>query len=383
MIELIEIRCRNLNFINITLTMFKKNFLTSITSFFIILGIVVGASITHVELAFAAALTTLSDTQSSVKINTLSDHTIQFVTPSGISATQSVSITFPVGWNLGGLGATSTDFATSTSASCSGFTDALLTNGSASGLSWGVATTSQSITITSGTAVVPANRCVQIRLGSNAISQASGTSQITNPSSATSSILTLAAGADSGQITVNIITDDTVAMTGTVTQSLSFVISTSTIYFGTLGSGAPKFASSTNPLGDTVETIAHTLAVGTNAPSGFTLSVRGQTLTSLQNASNTIDAIGATAASSTPPGTEQFGLRATQAGGTSVTVSPPYSFSTSYGYSATATTSATLAVGTGSTPVSTLSLRYVTNIAAITEAGTYAANLIYVATANF
>ena len=363
--------------------MFKKNFLTSLTSFLTILSIVVGVSITHVELAFAAALSTLSDTQSSVKINTLSDHTIQFVTPSGISATQAVSITFPVGWNLGGLGATSTDFATSTSASCSGFADALLANGAASGLSWGVATTSQSITITSGTAVVPANRCVQIRLGSNAIFQASGTSQITNPSSATSSILNISAGADSGQITVNIITDDTVAMTGTVNQSLSFVISTSTIYFGTLGTGGAKFASSTNTAGDVAETIAHTLAVGTNAPSGFTLSVRGQTLTSLQNASNTISAIGGTAASSTPPGTEQFGFRASESGGTNVTVSPPYSFSTSYGYSATATTSATLAVGTGSTPVSTLSLRYVTNIAAITEAGTYAANLIYVATANF
>jgi hypothetical protein len=171
-------------------------------------------------------------------------------------------------------------------------------------------------------------------------------------------------------------------MTGTVNQSLSFVISTSTIYFGTLGTGGAKFASSTNTAGDSIETIAHTLAVGTNAPSGFTVSVRGQTLTSQQNASNTIDAIGASAASSTPA-SEQFGFRATQSGGTGVSVSVPYSSATSYGYSATATTSATLAVGTGATPVSTLSLRYLTNIAAITEAGTYAANLVYVATANF
>ena len=186
--------------------MFKKNFLTSFTSFLIIVSVVIGASITHVELVFAAALSSLSDAQSSIKVSNLSDHTIQFVTPSGVLATQSISITFPVGWNLGGLGATSTDFATSTSASCSGFADALLTNGSASVLSWGVATTSQSITITSGTAVVPANRCVQIRLGSNAISQASGTSQITNPSSATSSILTIGGSfGDTGSITVNII----------------------------------------------------------------------------------------------------------------------------------------------------------------------------------
>ncbi len=363
--------------------MFKKNIFTTTTSFFVIIGIILGVSITHVEIALAASLNTLSDTLSSVKVNTLSDHTIQFVTPSGVAASQNISITFPNGWNLGSLGATSTDFATSTSASCSGFTDALLTNGTASGLNWGVATTSQSITITSGTAVIPANRCVQIKLGSNAISQASGTSQITNPSSATSSILTIGGTfGDTGIITVNIITDDTVAMTGTVNQSLSFVISTSTIYFGVLGSGGAKFASSTNTSGDTSETIAHTLAVGTNAPSGFTLSVRGQTLTSLQSASNTINAIGLSAASSTNA-IEQFGFRATEAGGTGVSVASPYNFATSYGYSATATTSATLATGSGATPTSTFSLRYVTNIAAVTEAGTYAANLVYVATANF
>lgn len=362
--------------------LFKKNFFTSITSFFVIISIVIGTSIVHVELAFAAALTTLSDTLSSVKVSTLADHTIQFVTPTGILATQAITVTFPAGWNLGQLGATSTDFATSTSASCSGFTDALLVSGAASGLSWGVSTTSQSISITSGTAVIPANRCVQIRLGSNAISQASGTSQITNPSSATSSILTISAGADSGQITVNIITDDTVAMTGTVNQSISFVISTSTIYFGTLTNVNAKFASSTNTAGDILENVAHTLAVSTNAPSGYTISVRGQTLTSQQNASNTITAMGATAASSTAS-SEQFGLRATVSGGTGATVDATYSAATSYGYDATATTSAVLATGSGATNTSTYSLRYVANIAPFTEAGTYVANLVYVTTANF
>ncbi len=363
--------------------MFKRNYFTLFASFFAILAIIMGTSFPHIEKVFAAALTNLSDTQSSVKINTLSNHTIQFVTPTGIGAGQNFAITFPVGWNLGQLGATSTDFATSTSASCSGFTDALLANGAASGLVWGVATTSQSITLTSGTAVIPANRCVQIRLGTNAISQASGTAQITNPVSATSSIITIGGSfGDNGAITVNIINDDTVAMTGTVNQSLTFTISTSTIYFGVLGSGAAKFASSTNPLGDTTETIAHSLGVSTNAPSGFTVSVRGQTLTSLQNASNTISAIGGTVASSTAA-TEQFGFRATESGGTAVSVAVPFSSPTSYGYSATATTSATLATGLGATTLSTISLRYVTNVSAVTEAGTYAANLVYVATANF
>lgn len=363
--------------------MFNKNLFTKLISFLIILGIVLGASITHVELAFASALNTLSDTQTSVKVNALSNHTIQFVTPSGFLATQSISISFPNGWTLGALDASSTDFATSTSASCSGFTDALVNNGAASGLSWGFSSTTQSVTFTSGTAVIPANRCVQIRIGTNAISQASGTVQITNPSSATSSVLLIGGSfADNGSITVNIITDDTVSMTGTVAQTFTFTISTSTIYFGVLGSGAAKFASSTNSLGDIAETIAHTLVASTNAPSGYTITVRGQTLTSLQNASNTINAIGATAASSTAL-SEQFGLRATVTGGTGAVVSAPYSFATSYGYAATATTSSILATGSGASNASTYSLRYVTNISTVTEAGTYAANLVYVATANF
>jgi hypothetical protein len=92
--------------------------------------------------------------------------------------------------------------------------------------------------------------------------------------------------------------------------------------------------------------------------------------------------MGPTAASSTL-GTEQFGIRATAAGGTGFTVDPTFSAATSYGYDGTATTSTALAVGSGATNPTTYSLRYVTNIATITEAGTYVANLVYVATANF
>ena len=363
--------------------MFKKNLLTTLTSLFVIMGIVCGFVTTQIERVFAASLSSLSDTQSSIKVNVVSDHTIQFVTPSGVLATQGITINFPVGWNLGSVNASSTDFATSTSASCTGFTDALINNGTAAGISWGVSTTSQSITITSGSAVIPANRCVQIRFGTNAISQASGTAQITNPSSATSSALLInGTFGDNGIITTNIITNDTVAVTATVAQSFTFSISTSTIFFGALGTGGAKFASSTNPLGDSLETVAHTLAVSTNAPSGYTITIKGQTLTSLQSATNTISAIGATATTSLV-GTEQFGVRATVSGGTVATVSSPYALPTAYGYNATATTSAVLATETSAANTTTYSLRYLANIAPLTEAGTYVANVVYVATANF
>ena len=359
--------------------MFSNQLLKSISSFFTILAIVLGTSIVHVDLVYAAALTTLSDTQSSVKVSTVSDHTFQFVTPTGVAASGTISVTFPVGWTLGALGTTSIALATSTSATCSGFTDAII-NVNQSNLTWGVSTTTTSVTLTSGTAVIPANRCIQVRLGSNAT--VNGTTTITNPSSATSSILTVTAGVDSGRITANIITNDTVSMTGTVAQSLSFTISTTTIYFGTLSSSDDKYASSTNSAGDSSETSAHNLQVGTNAPSGYTITVRGQTLTSQQNSANTVTAIGSSPVVSAL-GTEQFGLRATASGGTGSAIDSTFASTTAYGYDGTATTSAILATGSGSTNTTTYSMFYLANIAPLTEAGTYAANLVYVATANF
>ncbi len=356
-------------------------FFSSIT----ILAVVIGVSIVHVELVHAAALSSLSDTQSSLKVNTLSDHTFQFVTPTGISAGQTISITFPSpsGYATGTFSINNFDLATSTSAVCSGFTDALLQSGVASGLTWGVTQASATIYITSGTAVIPANRCVQIEIGSNATSSATGVSQITNPTAASSSaIILLIAGSDNGSITQNIITDDTVVISATVAQSISFTISTTTIYFGNLSTLAPKYASSTNTSGDSTETIAHTLAVTTNAGSGYTITLRGQTLTSQQNSANTISSMGNTAASSTI-GSEQFGIRATASGGSGSTIDPTFIFTTSYGFSATATTSEVLATGSGATNTTTYSLRYIANVSGTTEAGTYVASLVYVATANF
>jgi hypothetical protein len=355
-----------------------KSFLEKVVA----VGVIGGMFFLQVETATAAALNTLSDTQSSLKVSVLSDHIIQFVTPTGISAGQNITLTFPAQYTMGTFSVNNVDFGTSTSASCASINQETLSS-SPSGSTWGVAQAGQVITITSGTSAIPANRCIQVKIGSNATFGGAGTSQITNPSSQNYySLLIGGTFGDTGIITTNIINDDTVALSGTVSQSLTFSISTSTIYFGILSSGGAKFASSTNTAGDTTETIGHTLAVSTNAPSGFVLTVQGQTLTSLQNSANTITAIGGTETASVP-GNEQFGFRATESGGVGTAVSAPYASSTAYGYAATATSSSIVATGSGSTPTSTFSVRYLTNIGAVTEAGTYAANLVYIATANF
>jgi hypothetical protein len=146
----------------------------------VIISVAVGTIGSQLEVAYAAALTSVSDSQLTLKVSTLSDHTFQFVTPTGLAAGQTITITFPLGYNMGTFSVNNIDLATSTSATCSGFTDALLST-SASGNTWGVAQSGQTITFTSGTATIPANRCVQIEIGSNATSQAAGASQITNP----------------------------------------------------------------------------------------------------------------------------------------------------------------------------------------------------------
>lgn len=330
---------------------------------------------------FAYSLNTLSDTQSSVKINAYADHTIFFVTPSGVNPGDTITLDFP-GYDMGITSINNIDFATSSSAACTLFEEETL-GGVPSGDTWGFSTSSERITFTAGASSVPPNRCIQIKIGSHASHQAVGVTQIINPSTPGNYAVAIGGSfGDVGTITTAIIDDDTIALTGMVPQSLTFTVSTSTIYFGLLSDSITKYASSTNTSGDTTETIAHTLTVSTNAASGFALTARGDTLTSLQRAQDTISSIGAVAAPSSL-GTEQFGLRVTETGGVGVTIDPTYSHVTSYGYDGSGGSASLLATGNGSTPDSVFSVRYLANIAPNTEAGTYAANLIYVVTANF
>ncbi len=358
--------------------MYKTTLTKKLLAFISSISLLLGYALISANVAYAASLTSLSDTQSSVKVSTASNHDILFTTPTGLTSGQTILITFPADYLIhASLTFTDVDVLDD---------GAQMTLAAApSGATWGVARTSGTVlTLTNGNVAVAAGSVVRVRIGTNATNQSTGVFQITNPTTIGTKVITVGGGtfADSGSISEQIVTDDTVAVSATVQQSISFTISTSTIYFGNLASGSVKFASSTNTSGDTTETIAHTLAVGTNAPSGYTITVLGQTLTSQQNSLNTIDFVGATAASSTP-GTEQFGIRATKAGGSNGTIATPYISTSSYGYNATATTSATFASGSSSTATETYSLRYIANIAATTEAGTYAANLTYVATANF
>ena len=169
-----------------------------------------------------------------------------------------------------------------------------------------------------------------------------------------------------------------VSVAATVDQSLTFTLNNASIAFGPLSTSAARYANTTT--GSASETIAHTLALATNSGSGYSISVQGATLTA--STTYTINATGATPVASSP-GTEQFGIYATKAGGVNGTIDPTFATASSFGYDGTASTAATFATGYTPTQTETYSLRYLANIAPTTEAGSYSTSLTYVATANF
>ena len=164
----------------------------------------------------------------------------------------------------------------------------------------------------------------------------------------------------------------------TPAQSLTFNISTSTIYFGIVSPALARYASATTTSGSNGEVEAHTFLVNTNAANGYSVVAQGATLT---NASSSIAAIGGINTASAV-GTEQFGIRITATGGSGTTTSP-YGAS-GFAYAATATTSSQVANNSiGDNATTTFSVRYIANIAPTTLPATYTTSVVYVATANF
>lgn len=173
-------------------------------------------------------------------------------------------------------------------------------------------------------------------------------------------------------------------ITATVAETLSFCTGTSgvstsscsgatgsTVALGTLNSSTT--ASGTSQIG-----------VGTNANSGYAVTVNGATLTS---GSNTITAIGSATTSST--GSEQFGLNlkdnATPNVGSEVdgsgsgTAESGYDTADNYQFN----DGDSVASNSGSDDFNRFTVSYIANIATATEAGDYSATLTYICTPQY
>lgn len=350
--------------------MFKK----LLSSFMIVAMVVVSSGILSPYVANAASITSFSDVVTDLTASTATNHTITFTTPTGVTSGQTIILTF--------------DNSTSINSSFD-YTDVDIKDdgtdlpiaASPSGATWGaVRTSALVVTLTNGTTAVTAGSVIEIQLGTHATYGTTGTHQITNGSAGTTILAISGTFTDTGSLAMPIVSNGVVAIAATVLPTISFALSDNTIFFGNLRTAGACFAQGTDPgnvtCPTTSETEAFNATVATNAANGYTLSVRGATLTS---GANTITALGSNTASS--PSTEQFGIRATASGG-SGTVSAPYAAS-GYAYTADASTATTVATSSTSSATTTYSVRVLANIASTTEAGSYTTNHYWVATGNF
>ena len=348
-----------------------------ITSLILMVGvIVINFSFLNTPVAQAASLTALSDTVTNLTAGAVANHTIRFTTPTGIPAAATVILTFDNGTSLDA--AMTFDDVDLTDDG----TDMTIASTPTTAV-WGAARTSSTVlTLTNGTVAVAAGSLMVVEIGTNATFGATGTHQITNGSAGTTTLRITGSFGDTGVMSMAIITNGVVALSAEVLASLSFTVSDNTIYFGNLkSSGSSCWAQGTDPGYVTCPTVAEAeafnMTAGTNASTGYTISVQGATLTS---GANTIAAMSSTAAPSI--GTEQFGIRANASGG-SGSVNATYGTSGQYAYTANGTTPAAVASSSVASATTTYSVRYMANISTVTKAGSYTTNHTYIATGNF
>lgn len=214
---------------------------------------------------------TLSDSDSS----SASNHTIEFLSPTGVLATQSIVITFPLGFNLAtsGVALADVDFEISG-------VDETLVSGAPGAAQWQVSTSGQNMTLTAGASEsLPALATATIKVGTNASTGGTGTNRITNPNATTSYEFTITAGpSDSGQTRVAI--TDNVLVTANVDTTLTFVVygtstgavinSSPTTTFATSTHNALAFGTLANGVS---KVLGQDLTIATNARNGYVVTV--------------------------------------------------------------------------------------------------------------
>jgi hypothetical protein len=222
--------------------------------------------------AEAASVTSFSDTLSDSAPDALSNHTIEFVTPTGLVGGEIISITFPAEFTgIDGLGFEDFDL------NVAGTDEDLAA--AASGADWGVNASGQIIDIEAGTDTIGAGATVTVKIGTNATFGPTGDSQITNPSTSTSYKIDVdVAGNDTGSTRV-FITD---SVTVSASVDTLFTFSVAGVSAATLVNTADTTGGDTTPTGipfgalvaDTASTAAQTLEVNTNAANGFVVTVQ-------------------------------------------------------------------------------------------------------------
>jgi hypothetical protein len=209
------------------------------------------------KFSFASGLSNLSDQLSRIKVSTPSNHTIKFTTFSGVGAGETVEITMPNGFSI----PTSLDY-TDLDLADDGVD--LDLDATCSGTTWGATKSGQNIIITSCTGAIVGGSEVSVEIGTNATHQTAGDQQIINCSQTDIYPKIQIGGtmADNGEISIQIVTQDQISVTGVLIPTLSFVLNTAPLDFGLVTPSAIGGAGPNN------------MVLATNSPLGYTITVR-------------------------------------------------------------------------------------------------------------
>jgi hypothetical protein len=225
--------------------------------------------------AEAANLTYVKDTLSDSAPSSVSNHTIEFLSPTGVAAGGIITVVFPTGFT-----GTSSINEDDVDLEVSG-TDRTVVDGAPGAGQWGLTWSGNTLTHDADAAQsIASNATVTIKVGTNADTDGSGVSQISNPSGIQSYELSITAGAsDSGQTRVAIVNN--VLVTANVDTTLTFTVSgvanAQALLNGSGTSTATTTTSTTLPFetlsAGVSKTLAQDLTVATNARNGYVVTV--------------------------------------------------------------------------------------------------------------
>lgn len=216
--------------------------------------------------AQAANITNVYDLLSDSAPAAASNHTIEFVSPTGVANGEDVVVTFPAGFDLTGIAEEDIDL--------------LVNDVNVAAANWSVVNGGSDLTITIDTGSIAAGATTTLLIGLHATNEGSPDTQIVNPSPAGgngSYEIDISAGAsDSGHTRVVIL--DTVLVTANVETTFNFTVAGVASATGVNGTTTTITSSSTTiPFGTltagNVETLAQDLTVTTNAIHGFVVTV--------------------------------------------------------------------------------------------------------------
>lgn len=284
----------------------------------------------------AASLTSISDTLTRLELSATANHTIKFITSSGIHNGDTVTLTFPSSsFTMGGTlsGVTIADGAGA---------DNAVTSASYS---------SQILTITaSASSTVAGGSQATIKIPSN---------QITNPSSAATYVITIGGTfGDTGSFAVSVVADDQFTVSTSVDPSLTFTLNDTAVNLPTLSVGS-------------VSTDTTSFTVNTNAGSGYLVTAMEDG--NLRFGANDINDV---ADGTVTAGSEEYGMSTSKSGQAFVQTSGNSAIAIDGTYKQCASAS-----GSVSSDVTTLTL--FASMAGSTSPGTYSHTVTLVATANF